>query len=95
MSNLIHIDTAYRNWIADLSARFKQSQIRAVVRVNNELLSFYWQLGKDIVELDAESEAFLPQPGVKSKEPQDILTLFSIPWTHHKYILDKYKNNPE
>lgn len=149
MSDLKHIDTAYKNWIAALSARFKQSQIKAAVRVNNELLSFYWQLGKDIVELDAESRwgkgvmksisddlkselpgvsglsptnlyymkwfyqtysqgtAFLPQLGVKShdrilpqlggesKNPQDVLILFSIPWTHHKYILDKYKNNPE
>lgn len=48
-------DNEYIYWIADLQQRYRQSQIKAAVRVNSTLLEFYWQLGRDIVELQAES----------------------------------------
>lgn len=54
MSKLIKIDTDYADWIKDLSQRFRQSQIKAAVKVNCELIQFYWELGRDIVELKAE-----------------------------------------
>lgn len=54
MSNLLHIDNDYKNWIQDLSKRFRQSQIKASVKVNSELLQFYWSLGKDMVEMNIE-----------------------------------------
>ena len=54
MSNLIHIDKDYKNWIASLSQQFRQQQIKAAVRINNEIIRFYWLLGKDIVDLDIE-----------------------------------------
>lgn len=38
----------YVSWIAELKKRYKNSQIKAAVAVNRELLSFYWHLGKDI-----------------------------------------------
>ena len=41
MSNLIHIDDEYKAWINNLSLRFKQSQIKAAIKVNGELLQFY------------------------------------------------------
>lgn len=56
MSKLIKIDEEYKQWIAELSERFRISQLRASVRVNSEMLRFYWSLGKDIVELKAESK---------------------------------------
>ena len=31
-------------------------QIRAATRVNQEMLHFYWSMGKDIIELHAESK---------------------------------------
>jgi predicted nuclease of restriction endonuclease-like (RecB) superfamily len=40
----------YRVWINDVKKRIKQSQIKASVKVNYELLSLYWDLGRDIVE---------------------------------------------
>ena len=46
MSNLIKTDTSYRQWIEEISIRFKQSQIKAAVKVNDEMLRFYWSLGK-------------------------------------------------
>lgn len=54
MSNLVHIDEEYKAWINNLSLRFKQSQIKAAIKVNSELLQFYWSLGKDLVELKVE-----------------------------------------
>lgn len=55
MSRLINMDSEYKKWVEALSRRFKQSQIKAAVKVNRELLLFYWSLGKDIVEMKAES----------------------------------------
>lgn len=38
----------YKVWIADISQRFKRGQIKAAVKVNEEMLIFYWELGRDI-----------------------------------------------
>ena len=38
----------------DLGKRFRQSQIKAAVNVNSEMLRFYWELGRDIVEMHIE-----------------------------------------
>ena len=169
MSNLIHINKEYRLWIQSLSQRFRRSQIKASVKVNQEMLRYYWELGRDIVARDAENtygkgfyanlsqdlrnaipntEGFsvtslkyakyfyvlysallpknealrnLPQVGeilenanrpqvvdespsqnrpqlvddfierVTARLQQDI---FSIPWGHHRYIIDKCSSDP-
>lgn len=52
--NITIIDKDYQNWINDLSSRYRRSQIKASVKVNNEMLSFYWSLGRDIVEMHVE-----------------------------------------
>ena len=49
-------DEGYIQWIADIKQRFHQSQIKAAVRVNTTMLEFYWSMGRDIVELRAESK---------------------------------------
>ena len=49
-------DGEYQNWLQDLKSRYKQSQIKAAVQVNSELLRFYWSLGRDIVKMKAESK---------------------------------------
>ena len=41
-------DADYRTWIRDIASRYRQSQIRAAVRVNSEMLRYYWQVGCDI-----------------------------------------------
>lgn len=46
--NSIIQDKEYLEWIAELSKRFMQSQVKAAVRVNQEMLRFYWSLGRDI-----------------------------------------------
>ena len=55
MTSLIKIDGEYANWIKDLSLRFKQSQIKASIKVNSEMLKYYYSLGADIVNKKAES----------------------------------------
>ena len=55
MTHLAHIDKDYASWIEELSQRYRHSQIKAATHVNNEMLQFYWLLGKDIVMLHAES----------------------------------------
>ena len=40
----------YKHWLKALKIRVRQVQLKAAVAVNQELLSFYWELGADIVE---------------------------------------------
>lgn len=49
-------DKEYVEWLKDLKLRFRQSQIKAAVRVNTAMLEFYWGMGRDIIELKAESK---------------------------------------
>lgn len=152
MSKLIKINNDYASWIKHLSLRFRQSQIKAAVKVNSEMLKFYFSLGADIVTKQAESkwgDGFFKNlsqdlqdalPGVKgfsetslkyakyfyltyqeyvtnrpqvgddldslqkmefSPQVEDEITpqiaaqIFSIPWGHHKLIIDKYKEQPQ
>lgn len=52
--DLTIIDKDYIRWVEDLSVRYRQSQIRAAVKVNRELLRYYWELGRDIEEMHVE-----------------------------------------
>lgn len=57
MSQSITItDHDYSLWVKQLSKRFRQSQIQSAVRVNQEMLRYYWELGRDIVALNAENK---------------------------------------
>ena len=171
------IDKDYIRWVEDLSVRYRQSQIKAAVRVNRELLKYYWELGRDIEEMRVEErwgekviknlsvdlqrrnpnatglsrtniyyakkfyllysqylkvvpqaveqleERKVPQPVAESskpvpqaveqleerKVPQPVAEsskpvpqavgqleemLFSIPWGHHRYLMDRYSKEP-
>ena len=148
------IDKDYTRWVEDLSVRYRQSQIKAAVRVNQELLKYYWELGRDIEEMHVEerwgqsviknlsvdlqlknpnstglsrtniyyakkfyllysqylkvvpqvvgqlengkaqqavkdSPEIVPQPMGQLEE-----MLFSIPWGHHRYLIDRYGTEP-
>ena len=148
------IDKDYTRWVEDLSVRYRQSQIKAAVRVNRELLKYYWELGRDIEEMHVEerwgqsviknlsvdlqlknpnstglsrtniyyakkfyllySQYLKVVPQVvgqleKSKAQQAVKDsseivpqpvgqleemLFSIPWGHHRYLIDRYGTEP-
>lgn len=148
------IDKDYNRWVEDLSVRYRQSQIKAAVRVNRELLKYYWELGRDIEEMHVEErwgqsviknlsvdlqlmnpnstglsrtniyyakkfyllysqylkivpqvvgqlENCKAQQTVKDSSeivPQAVgqleEMLFSIPWGHHRYLIDRYGTEP-
>lgn len=55
MSKYISIlDKEYIQWVEDLSMRYRQSQVRASVKVNREILRYYGELGRDIEEMLVE-----------------------------------------
>ena len=45
MNTTRNLDKEYLEWIAELSQRYRQSQIKAAVKVNSEMLRFYWTMG--------------------------------------------------
>ena len=49
-------DSDYKAWVSELKKRFMSSQIKAAIKVNSELIRFYWSLGRDIVQKKAESK---------------------------------------
>lgn len=55
MQQITITDTSYTQWVEQLSQRYRQSQIKAALKVNREMLCFYWSLGRDIVGLKAEA----------------------------------------
>ncbi|MBR5974061.1 MAG: DUF1016 family protein [Clostridiales bacterium] len=54
MGDVIHYGDAYQKWLKEISVRYSSCRIKAAVSVNRELISFYWSLGKEIVEREAE-----------------------------------------
>lgn len=46
----LRIDQHYKSFLKDIKERLKTAQIRAAMAANSELVKFYWQLGKDIIE---------------------------------------------
>ena len=55
MSSLIKVDNEYKNWITEISNRFRQTQLRAAVKTNSDMLRFYWSLGRDIVGMSEKN----------------------------------------
>ena len=80
-------DEGYLQWISDIKQRFRQSQIKAAVRVNTAMLEFYWSMGRDIVELRAESKwgsGFFNQLSLDMRSTFPDETGFSV--TNLKYM---------
>ncbi len=148
------IDKDYTQWVEDLSVRYRQSQIKAAVKINREMLKYYWELGRDIKEMHVEErwgesviknlstdlqhrnpnsaglsrtniyyakkfyllysqylkvvpqnveqleDTKMPHSVALSSEivPQAVgqleEMLFSIPWGHHRYLMDRYGKEP-
>lgn len=134
MSDLMHSDKEYKQWISDICNRFRRSQIKAAAKVCTEMLQFYWSVGKEIEEryasgkwgdkiiaymskdlqrelpdahcfsrtnlyyvkkfysLYSQAETFIPQVGGQLRTIDSLI--FSIPWGHHKRIIDKCGESP-
>lgn len=48
------LDPEYRKWVQELKERYRRSQIKAATKVNQEMIQYYWDLGRDIVEMHVE-----------------------------------------
>lgn len=95
MSNLIKTDARYREWIKDVSKRFRQSQLKAAVKVNSEMLKFYWELGRDISILSAESEYGSGFYNAISNDLRDVFPdIKSFSTTNLKYMRYFYEMYP-
>ena len=55
-SHDIHLDSEYTQWIHEIKERYRNTQIKAAVKVNSEQLLFNWLLGKDLVTRKAEEK---------------------------------------
>ena len=51
---LIEPPSGYTDWLADLKTRIHTAQQRAALAVNRELVLLYWQIGRDILERQAQ-----------------------------------------
>lgn len=49
-------DHNYMKWLSSIKAKVQQTQIKAAVKVNTELLTLYWELGADIAEKQAQAK---------------------------------------
>ena len=64
LTNTIHNNPQYANWLSNLKDKVRNARIKAAISVNRELLLFYWELGADIVQKQAQSnwgDGFLNQ----------------------------------
>lgn len=46
----------YKDGVRSISSRYRKCQIKAAVSVNRELISFYWSLGREIIQREAEKQ---------------------------------------
>lgn len=61
--SLTILDKDYIAWVKQLCERYRASQIKAAIKVNTEMIKYYWDLGRDITMRDDENRygsAFYP-----------------------------------
>ena len=96
MSELIKADNEYKEWIAEISTDFRKSQIRASMKVNDEMLRFYWKLGKGISSM---SEQFGYGMGFYKTVSDDLKSILpdvkSFSPTNLKYMRYFYEMYPD
>ena len=56
MGNALNRTAEYRDWLKELKLRVRQAQLKAAVQVNSTLLTFYWEMGGDIVERQKDAK---------------------------------------
>lgn len=52
--SLAPVPEGYANWLGELKQRIHSAQQRAAQAVNRELVLLYWQIGRDILQRQAE-----------------------------------------
>ena len=91
MNSDLIIDNDYRIWLAKLKGRIRNVQIKAALKVNAELLNFYWELGADIV---AKQEKTTWGDGLLPRLSKDLMAEFpeikGFSRTQIVFILSRY-----
>ena len=54
MPDIVPLPADYAAWLAELKTRIHTAQQRATLAVNRELVLLYWQIGRDILDRQAE-----------------------------------------
>jgi len=49
------LDSTYSDFLSRIKIRYQSAQLKAAQYVNRELVEFYWQLGKDIIEKQTQT----------------------------------------
>ncbi len=91
MTDITKSNADYKQWLIDLKKRIRQSQLKAVVKVNSELISLYWSMGEDIVEKQEKAkwgDGFITQLSKDLKEEFPNMQGFSV--RNIKYIRQWY-----
>lgn len=73
MNEHFKIDKDYSSWLKELKSKIRSVQIKAAVKVNTEMLNFYWELGADIVEKQTATKW---GDGFLGKLSQDLMSEF-------------------
>ena len=90
---MINMDKEYAQWIAELAKRYRSSQIKAAIKVNEEMLRFYWSVGEDIEKRQYENRYGSHFYENVSKDLRKALELTrgmsesTIRYTHYFYCL--------
>ena len=95
-SAVMKTNKEYKKWIEEISLRFRKSQIKAALKVNSDMLRFYWSLGKDISEMSKKTEYgknFYKSVSEDLKERFPNVKSFSV--TNLKYMRYFYEMYPE
>ena len=90
-NQLLSANDEYREWIVGLKQRIRQSQLKAAVKVNTEMLQLYWSIGEDIVVKQSEvkwGSHFFDQLSKDLKETFPDISGFSV--TNIKYMKRMY-----
>ena len=97
---LIQPPDGYADWLADLKLKVHNAQQRATLAVNRELVLLYWQIGRDILDRQAEQgwgakvidrlahdlrSAF---PNMKGFSPRNLkyMRTFAHTWTDVEFV---------
>lgn len=56
MKSKLILNKEYKAWLAELKLKVRKAQLKAAVKVNSEMLLFYWDLGADIAAKQAHTK---------------------------------------
>ncbi len=87
----LQTDIQYKNWLAELKNKVRTIQIKAAIAVNKELLTFYWELGADIVQRQSTTNwgnSFLSQLSADLRDEFPDMKGFSV--RNLKYVRQWY-----